>query len=60
MGFLMANRSIKKPSQSLIQEIKQALKNVRWGSVEIYIQDKKVVQITERHIRKTNHSVSSF
>jgi len=56
----MVDHSTKKVNRNLINEIKQALKNVRWGSVEIYIQDKKVVQITERHIRKTNHSVSSF
>ncbi|KKR50254.1 MAG: hypothetical protein UU81_C0009G0003 [Microgenomates group bacterium GW2011_GWC1_41_8] len=40
----------------LIDEIKSALKNIRgWGSVEIFIQDYKVTQITERNIRKPHH-----
>ena len=42
----------------LLDEIKEALKNVRgYGSVEIYVQDHKVTQITERNIKKTNHSI---
>ena len=41
-------------SKALMDEITAALKNVRgWGSVEIYIQDHRVVQITERSIKKT-------
>jgi len=40
----------------LMNEIKSALKNIRgWGSVEIFIQDYKVTQITERNIRKPQH-----
>lgn len=43
-------------SPKLIQEIAQALHNIRgWGSVEIFIQDYNVVQITERNIIKTKH-----
>jgi len=46
--------STKKVSQELLGEIEEALKNIRgWGSVEIFVQDYKVVQITERNIKKT-------
>jgi len=45
-----------KISPKLIEEIIQAINNIRgWGSVEIYIQNYSVVQITERNIRKTQH-----
>ena len=51
--------STKKIQEDLIEEILEALKNIRgWGSVEIYVQDFKVVQITERNIKKTSHKVS--
>lgn len=51
--------SIKKINSKLIQEITEALQNIRgWGSLEIQVQDHKVVQITERNIRKT-HSASN-
>jgi len=44
-----------------VEEIKQALKNVRgWGSVEIYVQDYKVTQITERNIKKTSHNIRNL
>ena len=47
-----------KVSESLLTEIIQALNNVRgWGSVEIYVQDHKVTQITERNIKKANHNL---
>lgn len=43
-----------KISDTLLDEISDALKNVRgWGSVEIYVQNNEVVQITERSIKKT-------
>lgn len=46
--------STKNISTKLIQEIVEAVHNVRgWGSVEIFVQDYKVVQITERSIKKT-------
>lgn len=54
----MIDYSTKKITKSLIDEIRQALKNVRgWGSIEIYVQDHKVTQITERNITKTSHSI---
>lgn len=41
-------------SKTLILEIKNALKGVKtYGSVEIYIQNGVVTQITVRNIRKT-------
>ena len=46
--------SVKQVNEKLVQEIILALKNIRgWGSVEIQIQDFKVIQITERNIKKT-------
>jgi hypothetical protein len=50
----MADYSTKKISRKLISEITKSLKNKTWGSVEIYIQDGCVTQITERVIRKTS------
>lgn len=48
--------STKKPSKSLLIEIKKSLRNIKgYGSIEIYIQDYKVIQITERNIKKTNN-----
>ncbi len=53
----MNNYSTKQISDKLIKEVEEALKNIRgWGSVEIYVQDFKVVQITERNIKKTSGS----
>lgn len=54
----MVDYSTKRVSDILLEEIKQALKNIRgWGSVEIYVQDYKITQITERNIKKTNHNL---
>jgi len=51
--------STKKIQDDLVEEILEALKNIRgWGSVEIYVQDFKVVQITERNIKKTSTKLS--
>ena len=53
----MADYSTKKINDQLVTEVVEALKNIRgWGSVEIYVQDYKVVQITERNIKKTSQS----
>jgi hypothetical protein len=47
--------STKRISKQLTEEISAALKNVdAYGSVEIYVQDNKVTQITTRTIKKTN------
>lgn len=40
----------------LINEILNALHNVKgWGSIEIFVQDHSVTQITVRNIKKTKH-----
>ena len=45
--------STKQVSSELVDEVVDALKNIRgWGSVEIFIQDFKVTQITEKNIKK--------
>ncbi len=50
--------STKKLNSKLIDEIAEAIQNIRgWGSVEIQIQDFKVIQITERNIRKTQQKI---
>ena len=50
---LTVDYSTQRITKELLEEVKQALKNVRgWGSVEIFVQNGKVVQITERNIRK--------
>jgi len=52
--------STKQPSDTLMIEILEALKNIKgWGSVEIYVQDHKVTQITERKIKKTQLSLKT-
>ena len=49
----MKKMSAKHISNDLIEEIFEALRNIRgWGSVEIIVQNSKVVQITERNIKK--------
>lgn len=56
----MKDYSTKHISKSLSEEIAEALKNIRgWGSVEVFVQDFKVVQIVERNIKKTNSSTNS-
>ena len=52
---------IKKSSQNnnqLIKDILLALKDLGgWGSIEIFVQNGKVTQITKRAIQKINHSL---
>lgn len=51
----MKDYSTKNVTNELLGEIAEALKNIRgWGSLEIFVQDFKVVQIIERNIKKTN------
>lgn len=48
--------STKPISKQLVDEVVGALRNIRgWGSVEIFVQDYRVVQITERNIKKTTN-----
>lgn len=56
----MNDYSTKKVNSQLIEEIIEALKNIRgWGSVEIFVQDFKVVQIVERNIKKTSKGTTN-
>ena len=56
--LFVSDHSTKQISKNLLIEIVEALKNIRgWGSVEIFVQDHKVVQITERNIKKTQHVI---
>lgn len=56
----MKDYSTKELNQELLAEIAEALQNIRgWGSVEIFVQDYRVVQITERNIKKTTHVQST-
>lgn len=43
-----------KISQELIEEIIEAIHDINYGSIEIYVQDNLVTQITVRKIKKTN------
>lgn len=46
--------STRRISKELVKELKTALKSVRsYGSVEIYVQNGSVTQITVRNIKKT-------
>ncbi|HSX09979.1 MAG TPA: DUF2292 domain-containing protein [Candidatus Saccharimonadales bacterium] len=57
----MMDYSTKEANKELLAEIAEALKNIRgWGSVEIFVQDFKVVQIIERNIKKTNQVQNSM
>ncbi len=51
----MHDFSVKQISPKLLLEIKTALQSVdAYGSVELYVQDGVVTQVTVRNIRKTN------
>ena len=52
------SHSTKRIRSDLLIEISNALKKIRWGSIEIYVQDSQVVQITERSIKKVNGTSS--
>lgn len=52
----MVDHSTKRITVQLLEEIKQALKSIDgYGSVEIIVQDDRVVQISVRNIKKTSH-----
>lgn len=46
--------STKKVSQELIDEIKNALHSVDYGSIEIIVTNRVVTQISKRNIKKTS------
>lgn len=43
---------------NLLNDIKQAIASKEYGSVEIYIESGRVVQITERTIKKTTSKIN--
>jgi len=52
------NQKLKlKNSPALLDEIKSVLKTVSFGSVEIYVQNSKVTQLTVRKIVKTKYDI---
>jgi len=55
----MKNNMATQISKKLLEEIIEALENIRgWGSVEIFVQDSKIVQIIERNIKKTQSQIN--
>ena len=49
-----------KNGELLVQEIVSSLNSLGgWGSLEIFVQDHKVTQMTKREISKTNHSLKT-
>jgi len=55
----MDDYSTAEVSEQLISDIKQSLAGKEYGSIEIYIESGRVVQITERVIKKTLRSGES-
>lgn len=54
----MINQKLKlNNSPALLEEIKNVLKSVSFGSVEIYVQNSKVTQLTVRKIVKTKYDI---
>lgn len=47
----MQGSASKKPS--VLDEVQAALQTIKFGSVEIYVQDGSVTQVTVRNIKKT-------
>lgn len=55
----MKPHSPKPANAELLDEIKKALSTIKWGSIEIFVQDSMVVQITERSIKKMTEKKGS-
>ncbi len=54
------NFSTKRVNQELIDEVVRAMKSVSgYGSVEIFIQNYRVTQVTTRDIKKTDYLINS-
>jgi len=51
--------STKDLSSQLLEEIKEALLGLDYGSVEIFVTNHEVTQITKRHIKKTQKSLKT-
>lgn len=50
----MSNSFKKNLSERLMEDIKAELERIGYGSLEIYVQNNKVTQMTVRNIKKTN------
>lgn len=50
----MTNSFKKNLSERLMEDIKTELERIGFGSLEIYVQNNKVTQMTVRNIKKTN------
>jgi len=50
----MSDYSTKDISPKLMTEVKKTLRGLAYGSVEIYVVDHQVTQITKRVIKKTS------
>lgn len=58
MGFKMLRKTSPKLDTQLLKDLSLALRGLGgWGSVEVYVQNGKVTQITQRAIKKTNHQL---
>ena len=51
---MSSDYSTERITDKLLQEIKEALLGLDYGSIEIYVSAKEVTQITKRLIKKTN------
>ena len=58
---MATSRPITKPTDiDILKDLKSAIKKTSgYGSVEIYVQDYKITQITTRSIKKTSHCLKS-
>src|SRR5690606_17393889 len=59
VGKLDMDYSTKRITHQLIEEIKNALQSVHYGSIEIFVTDSSVTQITTRTIKKTSINLNS-
>jgi hypothetical protein len=56
----LGKKSVSKPDGALAREIIESLRKLGgWGSVEIFVQNSKVTQITHRVIKKTSYRLKS-
>ena len=59
MGKISTPKDQIKLNDELVAELTRALNEIgAWGSVEIYVQNGNVTQITKRAIKKTAHKIA--
>ena len=52
----MATKTNNTISEKVLEEITSSLQNIKgWGSIEIFVQNHKVTQITEKNISKKDN-----